>query len=187
MRITACLFVTRVDHSFSRSSMSEFEHYERIRLCRYLKMDFNKTTDKIVIYAFFFVFFLVSNHRWRGSSGGMTDIRALWEGRGGGELVKSKNVFYAGRAKRFTGLDNNFVSVPTVRRPPVNSTIVWWTASGNSVDATQELYCLGVCNLLGSFVSSMPVTGSFSRSAVNHASGVRTPMGGMYTGKCPRA
>jgi len=55
-------------------------------------------------------------------------------------------------------------------------------ASGNSVDATQELYCLGVCNLLGSFVSSMPVTGSFSRSAVNHASGVRTPMGGMYTG-----
>lgn len=51
------------------------------------------------------------------------------------------------------------------------------------MDATQELYCLGVCNLLGSFVSSMPVTGSFSRSAVNHASGVRTPMGGMYTGK----
>lgn len=61
--------------------------------------------------------------------------------------------------------------------------IYWLTASGNSVDATQELYCLGVCNLLGSFVSSMPVTGSFSRSAVNHASGVRTPMGGMYTGK----
>lgn len=59
----------------------------------------------------------------------------------------------------------------------------WFAASGNSVDATQELYCLGVCNLLGSFVSSMPVTGSFSRSAVNHASGVRTPMGGMYTGK----
>lgn len=29
----------------------------------------------------------------------------------------------------------------------------------------------------------MPVTGSFSRSAVNHASGVRTPMGGMYTGE----
>lgn len=36
--------------------------------------------------------------------------------------------------------------------------------------------------MLGSFVSSMPVTGSFSRSAVNHASGVRTPIGGLYTG-----
>lgn len=28
----------------------------------------------------------------------------------------------------------------------------------------------------------MPITGSFSRSAVNHASGVRTPLGGVYTG-----
>ncbi|XP_054285137.1 sodium-independent sulfate anion transporter-like [Macrosteles quadrilineatus] len=55
-------------------------------------------------------------------------------------------------------------------------------ASGDSVDATQELFTLGLCNMLGSFVSSMPVTGSFSRSAVNHASGVRTPMGGLYTG-----
>ncbi|KAG8306811.1 hypothetical protein J6590_038752 [Homalodisca vitripennis] len=55
-------------------------------------------------------------------------------------------------------------------------------ASGDSVDATQELLTLGVCNFFGAFVSSMPVTGSFSRSAVNHASGVRTPMGGLYTG-----
>lgn len=57
-------------------------------------------------------------------------------------------------------------------------------ASGETVDATQELYTLGICNVIGSFVSSMPVTGSFSRSAVNHASGVRTPIGGLYTGKC---
>lgn len=55
-------------------------------------------------------------------------------------------------------------------------------ASGDSIDATQELFTLGICNVLGSFASSMPVTGSFSRSAVNHASGVKTPMGGLYTG-----
>ncbi|XP_014213655.1 sodium-independent sulfate anion transporter [Copidosoma floridanum] len=55
-------------------------------------------------------------------------------------------------------------------------------ASGNRVDATQELITLGVCNVIGSCASSMPVTGSFSRSAVNHASGVKTPMGGLYTG-----
>lgn len=55
-------------------------------------------------------------------------------------------------------------------------------ASGDSVDATQELFTLGLCNMFGGFVSSMPVTGSFSRSAVNHASGVRTPIGGLYTG-----
>ncbi|XP_014240670.1 sodium-independent sulfate anion transporter-like [Cimex lectularius] len=55
-------------------------------------------------------------------------------------------------------------------------------AGGEPVDATQELFTLAGCNLLGSFVSSMPITGSFSRSAVNHASGVRTTMGGVYTG-----
>ncbi|GFG36223.1 hypothetical protein Cfor_11304, partial [Coptotermes formosanus] len=55
-------------------------------------------------------------------------------------------------------------------------------STGDSIDATQELLTLGICNLLGSFASSFPVTGSFSRSAVNHASGVMTPFGGFYTG-----
>lgn len=50
------------------------------------------------------------------------------------------------------------------------------------MDATQELFTLALCNLLGSFVSSIPITGSFSRSAVNHASGVKTTLGGIYTG-----
>ena len=35
---------------------------------------------------------------------------------------------------------------------------------------------------MGSFVSSMPTTGSFSRTAVNSVSGVRTTFGGIYTG-----
>ncbi|KAK9496656.1 hypothetical protein O3M35_013090 [Rhynocoris fuscipes] len=55
-------------------------------------------------------------------------------------------------------------------------------AGGEPVDATQELLTLAMCNLFGSFVSSMPITGSFSRSAVNHASGVKTTLGGIYTG-----
>lgn len=55
-------------------------------------------------------------------------------------------------------------------------------ASGEIIDATQELFTLSLCNVLGSFFSSMPVTGSFSRSAVNHASGVQTPFGGIITG-----
>ncbi|XP_044018506.1 sodium-independent sulfate anion transporter-like isoform X2 [Aphidius gifuensis] len=55
-------------------------------------------------------------------------------------------------------------------------------ASGKSLDATQEMLALGICNVFGSFVSSMPVTGSFTRTAVNHSSGVRTPLGGIFTG-----
>ncbi|XP_043471039.1 sodium-independent sulfate anion transporter-like [Leptopilina heterotoma] len=53
---------------------------------------------------------------------------------------------------------------------------------GKSLDATQEMLTLGLCNLVGSFFQSIPVTGSFSRSAVSNASGVRTPFGGLYTG-----
>ena len=44
------------------------------------------------------------------------------------------------------------------------------------------MIAIGTSNILGSFVSSYPVTGSFSRTAVNNASGVRTAFGGIYTG-----
>ncbi|XP_028049291.1 sodium-independent sulfate anion transporter [Monomorium pharaonis] len=53
---------------------------------------------------------------------------------------------------------------------------------GMPVDAMQEMLTLGLCNVVASFFQSMPITGSFSRSAVNNASGVRTPLGGIYTG-----
>ena len=50
------------------------------------------------------------------------------------------------------------------------------------MDASQEMVALGICNIFGSFVQSMPTTGSFSRTAVNSASGVKTSLGGVYTG-----
>lgn len=55
-------------------------------------------------------------------------------------------------------------------------------STGKSVDATQELIAIGISNIGNSFVQAFPGTGSLSRSAVNNASGVRTPLGGIYTG-----
>lgn len=55
-------------------------------------------------------------------------------------------------------------------------------AGGKSVDATQEMVAVGICNIIGSMVRSMPVTGSFTRTALNNASGVQTPAGGIFTG-----
>lgn len=55
-------------------------------------------------------------------------------------------------------------------------------SDGKTIDATQEMLALGVCNIASSFVSSMPITGALSRGAVNHASGVKTTFGGIYTG-----
>lgn len=44
------------------------------------------------------------------------------------------------------------------------------------------MIALGLCNILASFVSSMPITGSFTRTAINNSSGVKTPLGGLITG-----
>ncbi|XP_029455046.1 sodium-independent sulfate anion transporter isoform X2 [Rhinatrema bivittatum] len=50
------------------------------------------------------------------------------------------------------------------------------------IDPNQELLAIGLTNILGSFVSSYPVTGSFGRTAVNSQTGVCTPAGGLITG-----
>ncbi|XP_063972585.1 sodium-independent sulfate anion transporter-like [Diachasmimorpha longicaudata] len=55
-------------------------------------------------------------------------------------------------------------------------------SDGKPIDATQEMLAIGLCNLMSSFVSSMPVSGGLSRGAVNHSSGVKTTLGGVYTG-----
>ena len=41
---------------------------------------------------------------------------------------------------------------------------------------------LGITNVIGGFLSAIPSCGSFSRSAVNDASGVKSPMAGLFTG-----
>lgn len=51
-----------------------------------------------------------------------------------------------------------------------------------SENPLQEMLALGLCNLAGSFFKSIPTTGSFSRTAVNSTSGVKTPAGGLTTG-----
>lgn len=50
------------------------------------------------------------------------------------------------------------------------------------LDATQEFVAMGTANILGSFVSAYPVAGSFSRTAINAQSSVKTPAGGVVTG-----
>ncbi|XP_019767389.2 sodium-independent sulfate anion transporter isoform X1 [Dendroctonus ponderosae] len=55
-------------------------------------------------------------------------------------------------------------------------------ANGKVVDASQEMIAVGLSNIAGSFFGSFPVNASFSRAAVSSASGVRTPLSGIYTG-----
>lgn len=50
-----------------------------------------------------------------------------------------------------------------------------------TIDPSQELIAIGVTNLLGPFIGAYSATGSFSRSAIQSKSGVRTPLAGVIT------
>ncbi|XP_020086596.1 sulfate transporter 4.1, chloroplastic-like isoform X2 [Ananas comosus] len=54
--------------------------------------------------------------------------------------------------------------------------------NGYDLDSNQELFGLGMANICGSFFSSYPATGSFSRSAVNHETGAKTGLSGVIMG-----
>lgn len=53
---------------------------------------------------------------------------------------------------------------------------VFATKHDYSVDANRELIAVGSANFLGSFFRSIPVSGSFSRSAINDRTGACTPL-----------
>jgi SulP family sulfate permease len=54
--------------------------------------------------------------------------------------------------------------------------------TGERIDPNRELIGQGLANIFGSLTQSYPVSGSFSRSAVNLAAGARTGMASVFTG-----
>ena len=52
--------------------------------------------------------------------------------------------------------------------------------TGDRVSANQELFSQGLTNFLTSFVSAIPGSGSFSRSALNHFAGGKTMLSSIY-------
>lgn len=52
---------------------------------------------------------------------------------------------------------------------------------GYTIDASDELIGLGISNLCGGAFQAYPITGSFSRSAVNNQSGAQTPLTGCFS------
>ncbi|CAO3598811.1 unnamed protein product [Absidia cylindrospora] len=51
-----------------------------------------------------------------------------------------------------------------------------------TIDPNQEIFAIGISNIVGSFFGGAPGTGAFSRTAIMAKSGVRTPMGGVWSG-----
>jgi len=78
-------------------------------------------------------------------------------------------------------LSTGFIILPLVAMLE-NIAVCKAFSKGKPVDATQELLAIGICNIGNSFVQGFPGTGALARSAVNNSSGVRTTLGGLYTG-----
>ena len=54
--------------------------------------------------------------------------------------------------------------------------------SGQRLDSNQEFVGQGLANIAAGFLSGYPCSGSFTRTALNFASGARTPMAGVFSG-----
>lgn len=52
------------------------------------------------------------------------------------------------------------------------------------IDPNQEFIAIGVTNLVGTFFSAYPATGSFSRTALASKCGVKTPFASVFAGFC---
>ncbi|KAG8179869.1 hypothetical protein JTE90_007049 [Oedothorax gibbosus] len=81
----------------------------------------------------------------------------------------------------FADLGSGVVVIPFISLLEAVAIAKTFTRGGKLL-ASREMVALGMGNLMGSFVASYPVTGSFSRSVINNASGVRTPLGGIISG-----
>lgn len=56
--------------------------------------------------------------------------------------------------------------------------------TGQKLDSNQELIGQGLANIVGAFFQSYPVSGSFSRSAVNYQAGGVSCLSSVFTGLC---
>ncbi len=54
--------------------------------------------------------------------------------------------------------------------------------TGQRLDTNQEFFGQGVANVLAGFFSGYPVSGSPSRTMINHAAGARTPLANVFCG-----
>ncbi|MEM6910633.1 MAG: SulP family inorganic anion transporter [Verrucomicrobiota bacterium] len=54
--------------------------------------------------------------------------------------------------------------------------------TGDTVRINQDMFCVGVTNVIGSWFAGMPASGSLTRSALNYHSGAVSPLAGFLAG-----
>lgn len=54
--------------------------------------------------------------------------------------------------------------------------------TGARVDLNQQLLSMGTCNFVAAFMSGLPISGSLTRSVLNHSSGAKTAISSIFNG-----
>ena len=85
----------------------------------------------------------------------------------------------AGGTATHTKPNRNTQTTHDTPRPPLSALA---RKNGYALAYNQEIVGLGLANFAGAAFSAYTTTGSFSRSAVNNASGARTQLAGFVTG-----
>ncbi|ORX88403.1 sulfate permease [Basidiobolus meristosporus CBS 931.73] len=102
-----------------------------------------------------------------------------------------KNVPSGFREVRVPVMDSELISQVASSLPVVTLVLImehvaiaksFGRVNDYKIDPNQEVIAIGFTNMIASFFSAYPATGSFSRTAIKAKSGVRTPIAGVYAG-----
>ncbi|KAK9761242.1 Sulfate permease 2 [Basidiobolus ranarum] len=102
-----------------------------------------------------------------------------------------KNVPSGFREVRVPVMDSELISLVASSLPVVTLVLImehvaiaksFGRVNDYKIDPNQEVIAIGFTNIIASFFSAYPATGSFSRTAIKAKSGVRTPIAGVYAG-----
>ncbi|XP_062557985.1 sodium-independent sulfate anion transporter-like [Armigeres subalbatus] len=91
-------------------------------------------------------------------------------------LSVTNNGTYYGFSDMISVMGTSIITIPLVSTLEIIS-IGKAFSKDKTVDATQEMLALGICNMAVAFFSPLPVAGSFTRTAINNSSGVKTSLG----------
>nr|XP_019527889.2 sodium-independent sulfate anion transporter [Aedes albopictus] len=91
-------------------------------------------------------------------------------------LSVTNNGTYYGFSDMISVMGTSIITIPLVSTLEIIS-IGKAFSKDKIVDATQEMIAQGMCNIAVAFFSPLPVAGSFTRTAINNSSGVKTSLG----------
>jgi len=184
------LIMLNADLEFLSLELRAVEAEHRVRFAELRRLRFKGVTDPAGLLAFHLVSTVpataaTDGRRW--TVGGIADARILMTG--GGEVVGKVPAGIPQPAMPRISWDNLVTLLPTALiialvgfMEAISIAKSMATRTRQRINPDQELTGQGLANIVGSLFQSFPVSGSFSRSAVNLATGAVSGLSSVVAG-----